>query len=97
MTAGYSWWQLEHPEPGRGLGSPLPTCPACGYAVLLWDAEELHYCHDQDPDQEPDPDHHRKDLAENGPTGPPELPVDYWLEDAYEGRYAGADEAPDDC
>ena len=34
---------LIHREPGHGLGAPVPTCPGCGVAVVLFD-DDTHTC-----------------------------------------------------
>ena len=39
----YRYQDLNHPEPGRGLGAPVPTCPACGVAIILFD-DDTHTC-----------------------------------------------------
>ena len=39
----YRYRDLNHPEPGHGLGAPVPTCPGCGVAVILFD-DDTHTC-----------------------------------------------------
>ena len=42
--SGKRYRDLIHPEPGFGFGSRVPSCPACGVGVLLWDEDDRHYC-----------------------------------------------------
>jgi len=46
MTGTYRYQDLNHPEPGSpfsGLGAPVPTCPGCGVAVIMFD-DDIHTC-----------------------------------------------------
>jgi len=47
----YRYQDLTHPTPGYGLGAPVPTCPGCGMAVLMWDDDDTHYCTGPDGDR----------------------------------------------
>ena len=39
----YRYEDLTHPEPGHGLGARVPSCPGCGFAVILFD-DDTHMC-----------------------------------------------------
>ena len=48
----YRYEDLTHPEPGRGLGARVPSCPGCGLAVILFD-DDTHTCGEVADDSDP--------------------------------------------